>query len=160
MADVAGILLVQVGQDVAQVGRLPVASHGLRRLVEPAVREHRRDRSVRPFHRIAPQREELVGGVVGRRPPLPLGFGGEVDRVPRSDDGLSGQVGGGVVVLDEREVLHQAAEGHRGRRVRSAEPGRVQPAAHPGERGSRAVEGEEERLDLPCGPRQRGDPGN
>src|SRR5262249_30473625 len=73
---------------------------------------------------------------------------------PGRTEGLPHQLRRRRVVLVERDVLEQTAQGHGGRRMRTAEPGRIQAAALPGELGAGAVQREEQHLDLAGGHRR------
>ena len=128
MADVARVLVVQIDQHPPEVGRLAGVGGELRRLVETPDGEHPRHRGTGALHSAVPVLVELFGELSAAVPHSPLGIGVEVDRVPRRSDRLPGRIEGGVFVLDEGEVLEQAAQGNRRRRVRIAEPNRV-PAA-------------------------------
>ena len=80
--------------------------------------------------------------------PLPLGVRGDLGRVPRPRDQFPGQELADVAVLDKSEVLDQAAQGHRRRRVGLGQAGRIQAAALPGELRARALEREEQDVGL------------
>src|SRR5690606_22240901 len=90
--------------------------------------------------RVAPQSEQLLGGVVRGGPPLPVGIARPVDRAPRRLGGQAVQPPREPVVLDERQVLEQPAQRHgRGGRRRAQRIG-TQPGALPFERLALIVE--------------------
>ena len=111
----------------------------------PPLARSRGPRGPRPLDCCLPQRVELGGRVFGRRVPLPVRVGGELGAVPRHVGRvgpLAGEELGGLLVLDESEMLDQPSERHRRRWVRPVECGCVQTADLPRELGTGALERE------------------
>ena len=131
VADVPRVLLDQVDQDAPQAGRPAVRSLMPGELAQVAVGQGLGDRGAGPAHRVLPQRIELPGGVPGGRVPFPVGVGVPVHRVPRRSQVTSEQPPGEVLVLDQGQVLEQAAQGHRRGADGRLQAGRVQAPALP-----------------------------
>jgi hypothetical protein len=113
VAVMAGILLDHVAQDPAQARCLAVRPGTLGQLAEVAIRQCLREQSAGAFHALLPQREQLLGGVLGGRAPLPVRIGFPVHRVPRLSLLAPVQVLGEPAGFDQGHVLEQPAEGHR-----------------------------------------------
>ena len=83
VAVVAGVLLDHVHEDPAQAGSSAVGPGAPRRLRQAAVRQHLGEDLTRAVDRLLPEREQLLGRVLGGRVPVPVGVGVPVHRVPR-----------------------------------------------------------------------------
>jgi hypothetical protein len=101
-----------------------------------------------PLDGAAPERVELLRRVVCRGTPLPVRVGVPVDPVPRRARVAPGQPVGEPEVLDKRQVLHQAAERHRGRAEAGSQADRVEAAGLPREDPAGAVEDTEQQAGL------------
>ena len=125
MADVPRVLLDHVDQETPQAGCLTeVVGDPRGQPIQAAVGQRLRDQGA--GHGGPPEREELLGGVLGGRVPVALGVGLPVRRVPRGPRLSAEQLPGETVVLDLGQVLEEPAKGDR----RGGEPrvkaGRVQ----------------------------------
>jgi hypothetical protein len=110
---VPAVLLDQVAHEAPKAGVAAVGPGNVNELVESAVGEGGAESRPRLFDGVIPEGIELCRGVGGGRGELPVGFGLPVDRVPRRAGRRPAELGAGVVLLDQREVLEQTAEGQR-----------------------------------------------
>ena len=140
MADVACVLLDHVHHVAAKRRHPAVGQRPPGRLVQPTGRDGVGDRGPRAGDGVAPVPEELVGRVVRRGAPLPIRVGLPVDGVPRRPELVAGHPPREVLVLDDGEVLQQAAERHRRAADRRVEAGGVDAGALPGEDRPLALE--------------------
>jgi hypothetical protein len=123
MAGVPAVLLDQVAHEAPQAGMAAVGPGEMDELVEPAIGQGGVEPRPGPFDGVIPERVELCGGVIGGRVELPVGIGVPVDGVPRRAGPRPAEPDSGAVLLDEREVLEQAAEGQRGSADAGLQPG-------------------------------------
>ncbi len=138
MADVPRVFLDQVDQYTAQTGRFTPGGEP-DQLVQPTSRQSLFDRRAGAGHGVVPQREELLGSVVGGRVSFPIAIGLPVHFVPRRSRLPPEQAHGEVVVLHEGKVLEQPAQGDRRGPHGSLQASLVEPSALPGKRRALAL---------------------
>ena len=146
MAHVSRVLLDQIDQHPPQVGCLAAGVADARgQVIHATVGQRIAERGARAGHGAAPERHELLGGVLGGRSPFPVRVGVPVHRVPRGSDLPPEQPAAGVVVLDEGQVLEQPSQGDRRGGDPHLEPCRVESPALPLHERAHALEGAQER---------------
>src|SRR5262245_60490353 len=151
MPGVPAIFLDHVADDPAQAGVAAVGPGDVDELVEAAVGQGCIEPGAGPFDGHVPQRVELFRSVAGGGGELPVPVAVPVGGVPRCAERPAGQLGAEAVVLDESEVLEQAAEGQRGGTDTGVQSGSLQVVCLPAEGRTQAVERTDEVLGLGAG---------
>ena len=131
MATVPRILFDQVDQQTPQARHPTVAPGVSTQLPQTAAGQRLRDQGAGALYGVPPQRQELRGGVLGDRAPVPVGGDFPVHHVPRRPQLSPVQPAGERVGLDVGQMLKQAAPGHRRGADGCPQACRVQSAARP-----------------------------
>ena len=155
VAGVAAVFLDQVEDEPAHAGVLPRLVVHVGQLAEPAAGGQGGGQpGAGPLNRAVVERVQRLRRVTGRARELPVRVAVPVDLRPWLAQRHAGELDRELVVLDDGQVLDQAAEGQRGGTGPLVEARGVQPVSLPAEHRAQPVECRDEMGFLGSGHRR------
>ena len=151
VTDVARVLLDHVDQQPAQAWRTAIGPGSPGQTVQAAVGQRLGNDGARATHGLMPDRRQLLWRAVSSRVPLPVRIGISSHHVPGRAQLLSKELHAEGMVLHEREVLDQSAQGDRRDTDRRPQAILVQSATLPRQVIPLALQRTDQGLDLATG---------